>query len=99
MSDDKSNNQPDGDPAATGGKPGQPPAKPGQDKSKDADRERCTFMPRESGKSVPAFILERSRADVNVADLELRDGTRVQSVPRWNEQGDRPAFDVWISKS
>lgn len=76
--------------AAEKEKAGKPPAA-----EKDT-RTPCTFLPGDGSRPRPAMIVARSTADINVAELELRgDGRRVQSVPRWNEQGERPPFDVW----
>lgn len=68
--------------------------KPKAPKEKD-QRKSCMFLPGSGARPSEALIHERSRADINVAELELRDGRRVQSVPRWNEKGERPSFDVW----
>lgn len=61
------------------------------------ERAPCMFLPGDGSTRRPALIHERSRADINVAELELRDGKRVQSVPRWNGVGERPPFDVWTA--
>lgn len=79
------------------GEKDKPDEKP-KDKPKD-NRERCRFFPGDGGKPTNALINSRARNDINVVELEIRgdDGrsARVESVPRWNEKGQRPEHDCW----
>lgn len=83
-------------PDAGAGTPPAADARGARDPVEDAVVEFCGYVAPGAKRAVKARILSRSSADRNVATLELGNGNVVESVPRWNEQGEQPPFAVWV---